>query len=245
MDPQGLILGVLALVLGGILKGATGSGAPIVAVPVLVLLYDVPTAVAIMSMPNLVTNGWQGWRNRAHLGRRRFWLGFAAGGLAGAGIGSALLASLHSDVLVVMVAVFVICYIAFRLAHPSWSLARDKGEPLATPVGTVAGILFGTMGLSAPVSITFLNAMRLERGEFVATISFFFFTMGLAQVPLLLAFHILDAPRMALSILASLPILAGMPAGVRMARLLSPRAFDRVILVLLAVIALRMLVRVL
>jgi len=245
LDPQGLILGALALALGGILKGATGSGAPLIAVPVLVLLYDVPTAVAIFSMPNLLTNAWQSWRNRTHLGPRRLWLGFAAGGLAGAAIGSVLLASLHSGMLVTMVAVFVLCYVVFRLARPSWTLSRTRGEPLAVPVGTVAGILFGTVGMSAPVSITFLNAMRLERGEFVATISLFFFAMGIAQVPLLLTFHILDAPRMALSVLASAPILLAMPVGARLARFLSPRAFDRIILAMLAVIALRMLAGVL
>lgn len=37
---------VLAFYFGGVLKGATGAGAPIIAIPIISLLYDVPTAVA-------------------------------------------------------------------------------------------------------------------------------------------------------------------------------------------------------
>ena len=45
---------VLAFYFGGVLKGATGAGAPIIAIPIISLLYDVPTAVvAIKSLAYL------------------------------------------------------------------------------------------------------------------------------------------------------------------------------------------------
>ena len=54
MDIFPIIVAFLSLGLGGILKGATGAGAPLVAVPALALLFDVPTAIAIFSLPNLL-----------------------------------------------------------------------------------------------------------------------------------------------------------------------------------------------
>ena len=60
----------VCLALGGILKGATGAGAPILAVPALAMLFDVQFAVAIMVMPNLLTNAWQAWRFRHHVTSR-------------------------------------------------------------------------------------------------------------------------------------------------------------------------------
>jgi uncharacterized membrane protein YfcA len=47
MDMFPILVAFLSLGLGGILKGTTGAGAPLVAVPALALLFDVPTAIAI------------------------------------------------------------------------------------------------------------------------------------------------------------------------------------------------------
>ena len=46
----------LAFALGGILKGATGAGTPVIAIPVLTIFFDVQLAVIIMVMPNLISN---------------------------------------------------------------------------------------------------------------------------------------------------------------------------------------------
>ena len=61
MDPLAIALAALAFACGGILKGAIGAGAPVIAVPILALLYDVPLAVALFTLPNLLSNSWQGW----------------------------------------------------------------------------------------------------------------------------------------------------------------------------------------
>lgn len=41
------------LLLGGILKGATGAGAPLLAVPAIALLFDVPFAIVVMVIPDV------------------------------------------------------------------------------------------------------------------------------------------------------------------------------------------------
>ena len=60
-DSQTIIIVGLAFVLGGILKGATGIGAPLIAVPLMTSFYDVRFSVAVFIMPNLVTNIVQGF----------------------------------------------------------------------------------------------------------------------------------------------------------------------------------------
>ena len=54
-DMQTLVIVGLAFALGGILKGATGVGAPLVAVPLMTSFYDVRFAVAVFVLPNLIT----------------------------------------------------------------------------------------------------------------------------------------------------------------------------------------------
>src|SRR3546814_2246226 len=119
MEWTGLVLGALALALGGVLKGATGAGSPLFAVPLLAMLYDVPLAVAIFTLPSLFSNLWQGWRFRTHrVGPALTWV-FAVAGAAGAAAGSVVLISLSSDLLLLGVAGAVFLYIGVWLAQRS------------------------------------------------------------------------------------------------------------------------------
>jgi len=241
MTLQDLLLAAFGIGLGGVLKGATGAGAPVVGVPVLVLLFNVPTAIALFTIPNLATNVWQGWRFWKHRISTKFTLLFAGSGALGAGVGSLLLAFLPGDVLMGVVASVVLLYIAFRLARPDWRLADRPARRLAAPAGFVGGMLQGAGGLSAPVSVTFLNAMRLERAQFIATIAVFFVAMSVVQIPTLAGLGILTPHLALMSLGAMVPLFAGMPVGAWLARHVSKEAFDRVILALLAIIALKLL----
>ena len=64
MEFFAILVAFFSLGLGGVLKGATGAGAPLIAVPALAVLFDVPTAIAIFSLPNFFSNAWQGWSFR-------------------------------------------------------------------------------------------------------------------------------------------------------------------------------------
>jgi len=242
MEWTGLILGVLGIALGGVLKGATGAGAPIIAVPILAMFYDVPLAVAIFTLPNLLSNTWQGWRFRAHQVSRSLTWGFALAGAAGAGVGSAMLVSLPSDLLLLGVAGAVFLYIAFRLVRPDWALDLALATRLAVPAGFAGGVLQGAVGVSAPISISFLNAIRMDRAAFIATISMFFMAMSVVQIPLLAAWGVLTPTRALLSALAFLPLIAAMQLGSFLARHMSKAFFDRLTLAILALIALRLVV---
>jgi len=105
-------------------------------------------------------------------------------------------------------------------------------------------VLQGAVGISAPVSISFLNATRMDRLAFIATISVFFAAMSLVQIPLLAAWDVLTPQRALLSALAILPLIAGMPLGAFLAKRMSKDFFDRLILVLLALIAARLVLSV-
>ena len=241
MDWTGLIWGAAGLAAGGVLKGAIGAGAPIIAVPILALLYNVPVAVAIFTFPALLGNIWQAWSYRQHVLSRGFALRFAGAGAAGVFAGSFLLAYLPGDLLMACLAAIVFVYIGIRVARPGWTLPLDLAERLALPLGFLGGTMQGAGGISAPVSVAFLSAMRLERLPFIATISIFFTAMAAVQIPTLFTLGILTPERTALSLLGCLPLFAAMPLGAWLARFISRETFDRLVLVLLVVIALRLL----
>ncbi len=236
-----LALVAIAFALGGILKGATGAGAPILAVPVMALLVDVPFAVAVFVFPNLISNAVQFWTHRRQVKDNRFVWKFALAGAVGAAIGTLALKAFSSNALSTSVAVIVLIYVSFRLANPGWKLAGKMANRLAVPVGAMGGILQGATGLSAPVSITFVNAIQMERKQFISTMSFFFMFMALTQLPLQLWLGVMTQERFLYSLLATLPLVLFMPVGEFLARHISRKIFDKIILVLLTLLGLRLL----
>jgi len=237
-----LFLAALALAGGGILKGAIGAGAPILAIPALALIFDVRYAVAVLVIPNLVTNFWQWWQYRESMLPRAFTVLFAAGGAFGALAGSFMLAFVPPDILLTVVGLIVLLYIAFRLIRADWVLSYSRGLLLAGPAGFAGGMLQGAAGLSAPVSITFMSAMKLERPTFIATISVFFMLMTIVQGPALAGLGLFSWKIVIHGIAALVLLLGFMPVGAWLARHVPRETFDRLILVLLGAIAAKILI---
>lgn len=242
LDPVLIIAALSACALGGLLKGATGAGAPVIGVPVLAALFDVQFAVAVFVVPNLLTNLTQGWHYRRELLPWHFVVLFAGGGGLGAIFGTYLLAGLPSDTLSIAMAVVVLGYVGFRIVKSDWALSYTTAVRIAGPIGFFGGLLQGATGISAPASLTFLNAMQLSRGAFVATVSVFFTMMSLTQFERMIALGLLDQQRFFIGLGATVTILAVMPVGAYLAKRISRAAFDRTILGLLVVIALKVLI---
>lgn len=241
MDIQAVILVCLAFAAGGIVKGATGAGAPLFAVPLMAMQRDIKFAVAVLVLTNIVPNLWQFWQYRRAMTPARFGVLFAVAGGIGAGLGTVALAGWKPDLLVLIVGGVLALYIAFRLLNPRWRLSMAAGWRLVVPAGIVAGALQGATGLSAPVSITFLNALKLERETFIATISLFFVMLGVIQLPAQFALGITTPHLVLLSALALIPLMLAMPVGAWLGRRLPQVVFERLILVILAVLAVRLL----
>ncbi len=240
-DPLIIIAILVAFSLGGILKGATGAGAPIITIPVIAAFYDVRIAVIIMVIPNLLTNIGQLYQFRKTILPKFFTLSFAIGGGIGAFLGTILLANLSIKILTLSVAFIVIVYILLKLLVPSWKLTYEKAKKLVFLMGSLGGILQGTAGLSAPISITFLNSMKLERNQFIPTISVYFGVMSIFQMPTLYYYNFLNLEIVLVSCISTLVLLSFMPIGSWIAKSVSKESFDKITLILLGFIAFRII----
>ena len=240
-DPLIIIAILLAFSLGGILKGATGAGAPIITIPVIAAFYDVRIAVIIMVIPNLLTNIGQLYQFRKTILPKFFTLSFAIGGGIGAFLGTILLVNLSIKILTLSVAFIVIVYILLKLLVPSWKLTYEKAKKLVFLMGSLGGILQGTAGLSAPISITFLNSMKLERNQFIPTISVYFGVMSIFQMPTLYYYNFLNLEIILVSCISTLVLLSFMPIGSWIAKSVSKESFDKITLILLGFIAFRII----
>ncbi len=240
LDISELALALLAILVGGFLKGATGAGTPVVGIPILTSLFGIHFAVAVFSVLNLISNLWHAFAYRSHQGERGFVLRFSVMGGIGVVVGSIFLAWLPTEWLMAFLAIIVFAYVGLRLARPGWHLARPVGEKWAVVAGLGGGVMQGAGGISAPISVTYLNAMRLSRDEFIATISVLFSAMSFVQILSLVLLGILTPERFWVGVAAIGPLFAAIWVGEKAAKRLSKVWFDRVILVLLVVIAVRL-----
>ncbi len=230
---------MFAFFAAGILKGATGAGVPIITIPVISAFYDVRLAVVIMVIPNVLTNIHQLYNYRKSILPLPMTFAFAFGGGFGAFIGTIFLVNLSLEALSIGVGCIVLIYVIFKLFVPSWKLVYQKSKILFFPFGLLGGILQGASGISAPISITFLNSMKLTRETFISTISVYFMMMSFFQAPALIYYEFLGYDIIIVSLICTFVLLSSMPIGAKIAKSISVNTFDKIILILLVVISLK------
>lgn len=234
---ENLLAMALALGVGGLVKGATGMGLPLVALPILAAFLGVQHAVALMCFPGIITNALQVWRFRAAMWETDFLPAMVLGGTAGIIAGTWFIVSLPERALSLALGLLIFGYIALRLFNPHFTVSRRTGRRLAPGAGFGAGLLQGATGIGSPVSVTFIHAMRLGRAAHVFAVSVIFLLSTVVQLPALMFAGVMTWQIALEGIVALLPALATMPVGNWLAGRVSQTVFDRMILVLLAVLA--------
>ena len=243
MPVETLVVMAIALGAGGLVKGATGMGLPLIALPVLASFLGVADAVALMSPCLVLTNVWQVWRFRADLWTADFLPGLLVAGAVGIAVGTVAITSLPERYLSLALSFLLLFYIGLRLAKPSFAISRPAGRRLAPAAGFGAGVLQGATGISSPIGVTFIHALRLSRSAHVFSVSAMFLLFSVVQVPALAVAGVLTWELFVLGLLAVVPAFATMPVGAWLAGRLSQAVFDRMILALLAIIGVQLMVK--
>ena len=242
MDLQSVLIMFVALAAGAVVKGATGMGLPLIALPILTSVFGLQHAVGLMTIPLIVTNAWQVWRFRAETRTPRlvFMPWFLVAGAIGIGLGTWALTSLPESILVLSLGIILLAYVALRLATPHWSLGLPLARRLGPLAGVSGGVLQGATGISAPIGVTFIHSMNLDRPAHVFAVSAMFLTFSVVQLPSLWIAGVMRPEWLLEGLLTLVPIVCFLPLGQWASGKLSRRAFDRMILVFLGLIGLKM-----
>ena len=240
LDVTTIVIILAALSLGGLVKGVTGTGLPMVAVPVMAAFVGIQHAVAVMTIPIIVTNFWLVWIHRGQSGVVRNAPVLFVSGVAGVLLGTWGLVSLDERLLSLVLAVLVAAYIVLALARPSFQLAAGVDRRIAPGVGLLSGALQGATGISGPLVVTYVHARRLNKEAHIFLVTAFYALFSVVQGPALFSVGILTPERLVESGLALVPTLGFMLLGNRLARTISRAAFDRVVIAVLAAMALKL-----
>jgi len=167
-DPA-LLSYALVLAIGmvaGLVSGIVGTGATIILLPVLALVFGPKSAIPIMAIVALmsnfakITSWWReiDWRATA---------AYAVGGIPGAALGARTMLSLPPRLVDIALGTFFLVMIPGR----RWLAARNYavGLPLLTIGGFAIGFLTGIVVSTGPITVPLFSAYGLAKGAFIAT----------------------------------------------------------------------------
>jgi uncharacterized membrane protein YfcA len=229
-----------ALALGGLMKGVTGVGLPLIAVPVMAAFLGVERAVLVMVIPSLVLNLVQVITHRSSRDAVPEVPRILVGGVVGAAGGAVLLYLASEDALAIGLAVWLAAYVAFRVLHPTFALTLPTRMRVSPLVGVSAGAMQAATGISAPIIVPYMDALRLVPHAYVFAVCAPFGAFALAHCVLLAVGGIYTVELVSQSLLAVVPAVAFVPVGAWLRRLIPQVAFDWLVRVTLLVIAVQL-----
>jgi len=232
-----------ALLLAAFVKGATGLGFPLIATPMVALLLDIRTAVAVLILPNLFMDSAQtirdGWPAEVF---RRF-SSLIIPTIIGVFLGTTVLVKTPLWILNFCLGLMVILFVVSNLLKFDFIITA-RGEKILSPfAGFVSGFLNGMTNAAGPTLAIYLYSLKLEKRAFVKSIATIFMITKLSQLVAISTWNLFNWETITLSVQVLLFTLAGFYAGIKAQDRVNQVTFSRGLLVLLCVIGVTLLVR--
>jgi uncharacterized protein len=228
---------------GGVVKGVTGVGLPLVLVPLSAQFFPVPVAVALLMVPMVATNvsqAMEGGHTAAAIRRLLPILGFVIIGLL---IGVHMLLHIDRRLLSLILGISFLALALLLAAMPRVRIADRTARWAGPVVGFAAGVLGGMSAMFGPPMIAYLVGRGTDPDSFVKQMAIFAFTASLTMLLALGGSGSMSWSDVGISAVGILPIQAGMPIGRWLRRRTKPEWFRVAVLVVLALGGIDMLRR--
>jgi uncharacterized protein len=242
--PAAAIAALFAVfVFGGVVKGVTGVGLPLVLVPLTAQFLPLPVAVALLTVPMVATNITQAMEGGHTLIAIRAMWPILACVVAGLLIGVHLLLSIDRRLLSLILGISFLALAGLLVAMPRIQVSNQTARWAGPAVGFAAGVLGGMSAMFGPPMIAYLVGRGTDPDSFVKQMAIFAFTASLTMLLALGGSGSMTGMDMVASAVAIIPIQAGMPFGRWLRRRTKPAWFRIAVLVVLTLGGLDMLRR--
>ena len=231
VDP-GLLFGVVsAFCVAGFVKGMVGLGLPTVSLGLLSLFVDLPTAMALLVMPSLLTNIWQAIVGGEFSSLfRRLWL-FLLVAVTMVHVGAELFTMVETALLQRALGALLLLYALLALIGKTPRLSPTQERVFSPICGAINGMLTGLTGTLFIPGVMFLQAIGLSKDALVQAMGMLF-AASTASLGLALYWHgLMPFDVGILSCAALLPALFGIMIGRTLRGHLSQDLFRRLFLI--------------
>ncbi|WP_245662894.1 sulfite exporter TauE/SafE family protein [Endozoicomonas arenosclerae] len=233
-----LLIIITAFLITGSVKGITGLGLPTVSLALLTVTVGLPSAMALLLVPSLVTNllqAFSGGYFKAII--KRLWPFFLCAGLAVLP-GSLALSRVDPAWLSMVLGVLLIIYSGLSLTGKRLVLEPVAESRWGVFLGIINGLLTGMTGSFVVPGVMYLQSVQLSRDALVQAMGILFSLSTLALALALQQNSLLSTEQGTLSLVALIPALVGMLLGQKIRRHLSEERFRLVLYIALLLLGL-------
>jgi uncharacterized membrane protein YfcA len=217
-----LLGAVLATAIAGVMRGYSGFGTAVILAPVYSLLWGPRAGVPVMLLMELLVSV-QLLPGAIKDADKRVVLPLGGAAAVATPFGAWILLTADDDLLRRFIGGFVLVF--GLLLMTGWRYRGSRPLPLNIFVGTLAGLLKGSTGMSGPPVILYLLAGLEEAKRHRANLILFFATIAIVSVIPPALGGLIDLPVL-LRLAVLLPVMAlSVPVGVRLFRVVPDRLY--------------------
>jgi uncharacterized membrane protein YfcA len=237
------LLGLGAFIIG-LAKAGFGGGMGIAVAPMLATVMPSRAAIGLM-LPLLIAGdvvtlvGYRGGWDRRNL------IELLPGAVVGIAAGGFVLAHLSAPALARAIGAFALFFAAVQHARDHWQ-PNEKGRRFHPAFGAVVGLLCGLVStlshIGGILTTMYLLPQRLGNATFVATASALYFSMNIVKLIPYCRQGILTPPMLWQDAFLLPLLFAGALTGFVLNRRVSSGAFNRIVLLFVAITGLKLLV---
>lgn len=223
------VLAILAtFFVAGVVKGVIGLGLPSISLALLTVVINLPTSMALLIMPSLVTNIWQAIRGGKFLKiLKRLWLLFLTSTLT-VWTGSKALTIVDLNLLSALLGSLLMSYAIVSLYGLRFNIKSRNEWWVGSLTGSVNGILTGMTGSFVVPGVFYLQSIRQEKDELIQSMGILFTTSTLALFFSLQTNEYLTSKLIVWSSISIVPSIIGVLIGQQIREWLSEKIFKNV-----------------
>ena len=227
--PGDIAIVTAVFLIAGAVKGIVGMGLPTVSLGLLAIAFGPKEAIALMLVPSLITNIWQGVVGGYLVELlKRLWLLLAMVCL-GVWFGAGILADADAALISGGLGIMLCLYAAVSLFTPQVPPPGRREAWLSPVMGGVNGVLTGLTGTFVVPGVPYLQTLGLDRMALVQAMGILFTVSTIALAVSFSGHNLLPQELGLLSAIGLVPALAGMTAGQWIRRNISEALFRKVL----------------
>ena len=239
---ENLVLILLAVFLGGIVKGSVGIGMSMFSVPIIAFILPPTKAMMLLCFPVIFTNFLQ-MDVKKGIGSFRFLPMFLALFL-GLLIGGKLILNLSLNFISISIAIVIIIFTSLNFFGVNLKKIKKTNEKiLSVVIGFFSGILGGLTTFYAPPIITFLISINLEKEFFIRTTATMYFFASIPLYSSMLYHGLGNYHDLIMSLTLVIPAIIGQFFGSKVRKKLSNEIFQKLVLIILIIIGFTLLLK--
>lgn len=226
------------------IKGVIAFGFPIVATPLLAMVVEVKTAIALSIVPNIVMDALQVRRRGGDLwptARRVAVL--LAFGFVGTVVGTRSLVVMPPALALAILAVVVLGFVGLNVSGATFRVPARAERWLSPPVGFAAGFLGGVTNVPGTLLVLYFHALGMSKHDFVRSVALCFMSYKVVQLVTVASYGLLTWPLLGGSVALTVVGLGAFWLGLRVQDALPERVFNRAILIFLTLLGVSLLAR--